>query len=131
MTSVSTPPTILVTLLAIPHIVDKMFGMVEDAEMPADIVEDEVVVDVVGARILGLGMYKSIKGNSKWLTIDFLPCCKESCFTYVQIRMKLDGHCWTRADKGFLDAAAIATVFPTEAFIGNLQIIKYTCSKNL
>ena len=61
MTSVSTPPTILVTLLAIPHIVDKMFGMVEDAEMPAGIVEDEVVVDVVGAKIHGLGMYKSIK----------------------------------------------------------------------
>ena len=27
-----------------------MFEMVEDAEMPADIVEDEVVVDVVGAK---------------------------------------------------------------------------------
>ena len=55
--------------------------MVEDAEMPADIVEDEVVVDVGGARIHCLGMYKSIKGNSKWLTIDFFPFCKESCFT--------------------------------------------------
>ena len=81
MTSVSTPPTILVTLLAIPHIVDKKFEVVEDAEMPADIVEDEVVVDVGGARIHGLGMYKSIKGNSKWFTIDFFPFCKESCFT--------------------------------------------------
>ena len=81
MTSVSTPPTILVTLLAMPHIVDKKFEVVEDAEMPADIVEDEVVVDVVGATIHDLGIYKSIEGNGKWLTIDFFPFCKESCFT--------------------------------------------------
>ena len=47
MTSVSTPPTILVTLLAIPHIVDKIFEVVEDD----DIVEDEIVVDEVGAKI--------------------------------------------------------------------------------
>ena len=47
MTSVSTPPTILVTLLAIPHIVDKIFEVVEDD----DIVEDEIVVDEEGAKI--------------------------------------------------------------------------------
>ena len=47
LTSVSTPPTILVTLLAIPHIVDKIFEVVEDD----DIVEDEIVVDEEGAKI--------------------------------------------------------------------------------
>ena len=51
---VSTPPTILVTLLASPQLQDMaaavVFEVVVDAEIAADIVEDGVVVDVVGAK---------------------------------------------------------------------------------
>ena len=50
--SVSTPPTILVTLLASPQLQVTAAGIfeVEEAEVAADIVEGEVVVDVVGAK---------------------------------------------------------------------------------
>ena len=52
--SVSTPPTILVTLLASPQLqitaAAVVFEVAVDAEIAADIVEGEVVVDVVGAK---------------------------------------------------------------------------------
>ena len=133
LTSVSNPPTILVSLWAFPQlqVVDTFAGdeVVALRETGLSVV---VVVVVVGAEISWwiifwcFYFYIDFWKIYHLLTIDLHPLCKESGGSGARVRVELYSHWWTRTCDGLRNVGA--TKSPGKGFKTYFQEAKYTSS---